>query len=230
MTRRSKNIAIVAVALLAVWFYGGRLLGFRSWDWHQKLVLEVETPTGTKTGGSIVAIHASTDPKWIPISAADGIRSEVKGEASFVEISPGKYLFATVDSNSPAERAAFTFPAKKGVNAYDQLDAIERARETRPVWRGKYPHLVTFTNNSDPSSVEEVDPNHLEVFFGPRVSLKGINLEITSEAVTDGQIGRILKWLPEYYGRQLDGSRYESLSAQNRVANSLTSGSFKTGE
>ncbi|BAB54832.1 hypothetical protein [Mesorhizobium japonicum] len=224
-----RNTVIVAMALLAVWLYSGRLLGFRSWEWHQKLVLEVDTPTGTKTGGSTVAIHASTDPKWVPISAADGIRSEVKGEASFVEISPGKYLFATVDSNSPAERAAFTFPAKKGVNAYDQLDAIERVREARTVWRGKYPDLFTFLNNSDPSSVEKVDPNNLEASFGPGVFLKRITLEITNEPVTDGAIGKILAWLPDYYKTQFDGSqgivyvgKYES------PANSLSSGAFKT--
>jgi len=227
LTRSNKTIAIVVAAALAIWFLGPRLLGFRSWEWHQKLVLEVDTPAGTKTGGSTVAIYANTEPKWIPISAAGGIHSEIRGEASFVEVSPGRYLFAVIRAQDEAERAVVSFHFQKGATNSQILSALDTKRGTGFVPYIYYPQLLTFDDLSDPKSVKEVDPRNLEATFGPGVSLRRIALQVTNERVTDGPIEKILKWLPDYCGILFDRSRYESLSAPNRLANSLSSGVFK---
>ncbi|WP_246682581.1 hypothetical protein [Mesorhizobium sp. B3-2-1] len=220
-----RNISIVALAVLAVWFLGGRLLGFRSWEWHQKLVLEVDTPTGAKTGGSTVAIHAGTEPKWIPISAAGGIHSEVKGEASFVEVTPGKYLFAILNS---AGRESSTFLPQKSPDAYGELDTLVKLRETRVVPRNKYPDFMTFDDVSDPTSVKRVDPNNLAATFGPGTNLKRITLTITDEAVTDGPVEKILRWLPNYYAVRFVDNSQKNQETKDLLVRTLTSGAFKT--
>ncbi|BAB54831.1 hypothetical protein [Mesorhizobium japonicum] len=227
MIRGGRNIAIVALAVLAVWFLGGRLLGFRSWEWHQKLVLEVDTPTGAKTGGSTVVIHASTEPKWIPISAAGGIQSYVKGESAFVEVSPGKYLFAILDYASGTDRAFSTFP-EVGPNGYHRASAMETFRGTRVVARNKYPDFVTFDDISNPKSIKRVDPDNLSATFGPGVVLKQVTLTITGEAVTDGAIEKVLPWLADFYTVRLVDPSQRTQNPPDLLIRSITSGAFKT--
>ncbi len=203
------------------------MLGFKSWDWHQKLVLEVNTPHGLVSGGSTVALHVSLDPKWLPTNGGDG-HSRASGEASFVEVAPGKYLFALLRSQDETDRALFSF-FSKGTGLTDRSEALfgelERASGTASVSHSMYPTLVTFDDPSDPKSVRQVGPNNLAATFGSGVSLKGITLEITKERVTDGKIESVLPWIPAYYGRPL--ANFPKTSP-NDVMPWLSSGAFKT--
>jgi hypothetical protein len=40
----------------------------------------------------------------------------------------------------------------------------------------------------------------------------------------------VLVWLPDYYDKNFDGQKYETMYATNRLANSLASGAFKAGK
>lgn len=92
----------------------------------------------------------------------------------------------------------------------------------------QYPMLVTFDDITDPASVKLVDPADLAATFGPGVRLKSVTLEVTNEAVTDGVVEEKLDWLARIWPNQLDGRRYETIQAENRLANSLGVGWFST--
>jgi len=224
--RRSNQVIIIVIsAALAVWFLGPRLLGFRSWEWHQRLVLEVNTPTGLVSGGSTISEAISIAPKWVPITAGN-LHSTIRGESSFVEVSPGRYLFAVLNDRE-TERAMVSFHFKASETSSQIFGALSTEHGTGFVPYSLYPELVTFDDLSDPKSVREVDPHNLEATFGPGVSLERIALEVTRERVTAGPIEKILKWLPDYCGIRFDRAQFETLSASNRLANSLSSGAFK---
>ncbi|MCA9423137.1 MAG: hypothetical protein KC592_19110 [Nitrospira sp.] len=59
----------------------------------------------------------------------------------------------------------------------------------------RYPLLVTFSDITDPKTVQQVDPTNQAATFGPGVVLKRITLEITDEPVTEGKIEQILPCL-----------------------------------
>ncbi|WP_421917139.1 hypothetical protein [Mesorhizobium sp.] len=225
MTRRT--IAIWAAILLAAWFLVPPLFGFRGWEWHQKLVLEVETPSGIKRGGSTVEIHARTEPNWLPISAAGGIQSYVKGESAFVEVAPGKYLFAILDYASGTDRAFSTFP-EVGTDGYRRASAMKTFRGTRVVARDKYPDFVTFDDISNPKSIKRVDPDNLSATFGPGVALKGVTLTITDEPVTDSAVEKVLPWLADFYTVPLVNPNQRTQNPPDLLIRSITSGAFKT--
>ena len=63
---------------------------------------------------------------------------------------------------------------------------------------------------------------------GPCHQLTSVTLEITQDAVTEGHVEEVLGWLQELWPNMLDGKRYETIDASNRLANSLTSNSFST--
>ena len=65
-------------------------------------------------------------------------------------------------------------------------------REIRVLPRERYPLLVTFTDLADPTTVRRVDPDDLAATFGPGVALKRVTLEITDEAVTEGEVEAVL--------------------------------------
>lgn len=202
---RSLFITVTTV-LAALLLPGCDFLGFRDWEWRQRLVLEVETPTGVVSGGSVVAVYTGTGPKWLPGEGAGGMGRTVEGEASFVEIAPGKHLFALLDSDGAAELALILFFPNSSLNTFERAERLETLRETREVSRERYtslrrrlfepyPKLVTFTDINDPASIRLVNPDDLATAFGPGIKLKRITLEITDDPVTTGGVEPVLGWM-----------------------------------
>ena len=190
MARTAVRLAVVVAAVLATGVAG--CLGFKNWEWHQKLTLVVQTPTGIVSGGSVVAVKASTSPKWLPGEGAGGMGSKTIGEASFVELAPGKYLFALLGDETSR---VFTTFLPNIVSTEEKAARFETLREIRDVPRARYPLLVTFADIADPKTIQKVDPDNLAASFGPGVSLRRVTLEITGEKVTEGPITSLLPCL-----------------------------------
>lgn len=217
--------AAAAIAL-APGLSGCDALGFGSWTWHQRLVLEVDTPHGFVSGGSVIAVRAGRGPKWLPGEGRGGMGTSARGEASFVEVAPGKYLFAVLHGNREAELALVLFFPEPAPDTFERARRLEDMRGIREVPRERFPRLVTFDDINDPATAREVDPADLAATFGSGVALRGITLELTGEAVTRGRIDRLMPWLSKYYNKMLDEGEYETIRAENRVANSLSASNF----
>lgn len=219
-------IGAAAAIALAPGLSGCDALGISSWTWHQRLVLEVDTPRGFVSGGSVIAVRADRGPKWLPGEGRGGMGTSVRGEASFVEVAPGKYLFALLHGNREAELALVLFFPEPAPDSSERARRLEDMRGIREVPRERFPRLVTFGDINDPTTAREVDPANLAATFGSGVALRSITLELTGDSVTKGRIDRLLPWLSKYYNKMLDGKRYETIRAENRVANSLSASNF----
>jgi hypothetical protein len=187
-----RRFIVILALLLTAGVLSWWALGFRNWEWHQNLVLEVQTPAGIVSGGSVVAVRVGTTPKWLPGEGAGGMGADVVGEASFVEVAPDRYLFALLGGELDRTLTIFA-PGWAGTR--QEVDYLATLRETRDVPRNKYPLLVTFTDVTDPKTVQKVDPDNLAASFGPGVSLKRVTLEIADEKVTEGSIASVLPCL-----------------------------------
>lgn len=75
--------------------------------------------------------------------------------------------------------------------------------------------------------MRKVDPANLAAAFGPGVSLKRVMLEITDEAVTEGEVEKVLDWLDTVGDGMLDGRSISTIAAENRLANDLSRLNFK---
>ncbi|MBL8579332.1 MAG: hypothetical protein JNK47_19175 [Mesorhizobium sp.] len=188
---------------------GCDFLGFKNWQWNQRLILEVETPQGVVTGGSVVTIKVGSSPKWAPGMGAGGMSGRVAaGEASFVEIAPGRYLFALLDEGAEQIPYYTFFPA--GDNDRErQATELETLRGVRHVPHDRLPLLVTFTDVNDPTTVQRVDPNNLAATFGAGFWLRRVMLEITDEKVTKGRLKTALPWM--------DGSKIDPALNEGRT-------------
>jgi hypothetical protein len=193
-------------------------------SWHQKLTLVVDTPQGEVTGSSVVEVRVSF---YDPPSFGTEVAYELTGEATVVEVLPGRYLFALMgDSEERFFRA--TKDRFVGMKRGEWLRAIPDQTEPVVLTGDLIPMLVTFDDITDPQSVQLVDPADLAASFGPGVGLKAVLLEVTEEPVTGGRVEVILGWLREVSPNRLDGQRFGNADASNRLANSLSAHSFST--
>lgn len=162
--------------------------------WHQKLTVTVETPSGERTGSAVVEVRAAFGQQ--PLSGNE-VEYAYQGEATVVEVAPGRYLFALLGGSE--ER--FFYAAKdrfSSINRGEWLSEIPKQTVPVELTAKHIPLLVTFDDINDPKTVTKVDPANLEAAFGPGVSLTEVVLEITHDPVTEGRVEGVLGWLGPY--------------------------------
>jgi hypothetical protein len=152
--------------------------------WRQKLTLVVDTPAGEVSGSAVV--HVSGNMRQLPGSANEIVYT-VRGEATVVEVLPGRYLFALLGGSEEQFYAAAKdrFP---GMSREEWLPRIPEQTEPVSLLPDHVPMLVTFDDIAKPATVREVDPDDLAATFGEGVRLTVVTLEITEEPVTEGRV------------------------------------------
>jgi hypothetical protein len=206
------------------------LSGCGTYDWHQKLTVEIETPEGVKVGSAVTEVSW-----WENRVFKDGaaLQSKIRGEAVVVDLGNGRYLFALLshadDTGYTADLAPLiTMDRDKIVWSVEAITRAKALSGRISVPSKHFPKFATFTDITDPRSVKEVDPANLGTTFGAGYSLKSVTLEITDEAVTKGKIENVLGWVQDHFDGRLDGNRYGTIKSLNPFANSVSSGAFTT--
>lgn len=212
MTRTRFALLILSAALLAG-LAGCDLFGFRTYEWHQKITVIVDTPDGSVSGSAVTAVTLSVSPKWFGLGDVSGAAvGKLAGEAVVVEVLKGRYLFALLrqyDHQTALE--AFGSPRQKVLSSDEvrsEFARLEKLRDERVLSPDNYPDLATIDDVGNPASINEVDPRHLDLTFGPGVRLKAITISLTDDPVTKGNVEAVLgpdffkKWsvqMKEYF-------------------------------
>ncbi len=180
-----------------------------TYTWNQKLTVTVDTPDGQKSGSAV------TQVTW---HVGDGglnghiRRSEVKGEATIVDLGNGKYLFAllsrggewqpteywaemTFDAQLPDHNPVDPSPLSEPDRLRAMYDALTKLRAAAVVPKASYPMLVTFGDVNDPKTVKQVAPENLSEVLGAGFALKSITLEVTDEEETEGVVQKTMPWI-----------------------------------
>ena len=157
--------------------------------WNQKTTVTVETPDGTASGSAVVQVVATFYEDGQLVSGREVLYG-YRGEAAAVEVLPDQWLFALI--GEPAELIYHASPdALGGIPRHDRgawLAAIPGHEGEVTLTDGALPRLVTFADIDDPATVTLVDPENLAASFGPGVRLASVTLEVTDDAVTEGDI------------------------------------------
>lgn len=216
---------------------------FISGKWRYRITVDVETPEGIKTGSAVREIRVAKGLKLLPEMGAS---IDLTGEAVIVDLGKRGILFGLIDGYQATHLVFDAFPFRdapplsaEGIRYYTALKNAKAVLEP-----AKYPTFVRFRSLEDPKTVEEVqseiktelNPSHdiphrvtsVEKTFGEGVTIKQVSIEITQE-LPKQMIVNFLPWLPEYYNKMFDGRRYNSIDAENKLANRLSSGAFSTG-
>ncbi|MEP3197152.1 MAG: hypothetical protein ABJO57_04720 [Lentilitoribacter sp.] len=184
---------------------GIMILAFRSayptFSWNQKVTVTVNTPNGEASASSVGRMVVS-EKVSLGLAEAGGINSDFEGEAVVIALPNERYLFSLISGATSFSLEVFgDVPGvrKEADGSFVQWD--ESARRIQNLVGAKafpsehLPMLVTFDDINDPTSVKEVDPANLAATLGEGYSLKSVTLEITTEAITQGEVVKVLGWL-----------------------------------
>ena len=229
-----KKAILIGVLVLVGVSVGYCFFGLNQYTWHQKMTLEVEAEGQLYTGSSVVKVRVKESE---PLTKQLGypLHFGAKGEAAFVELPGSRYLFALLDEgppdSGPQTNALNIFKDQLPRKGLERFAVLSTSRFKTDIPRSHYPLLVTFTDITDPKTVQKVEPDNLEMIFGPGVSLKRITLEITDEPVTEGKIESVLGWWCDFRKKRarLNGSTSIGI-ADNELSNNLGPGSFRIGD
>lgn len=185
-------------------------------DYRYRMTVEIETPTGLKSGSSIIEVSSSIASKdAFPIPS--NVSTQVHGEAAAVDLGAGRVLFALLSKPGRAEGAnsyaldAFYAKPWTGADQYlHEVNEMVHRRDVGVVPAKAYPMLITFGDLRNPKSVVEVDPTNLARSFGAGVVLKRVTVQMTDAQVSTG-IEKRLGWLNFLRnGGMLSGQNYNS--------------------
>ncbi len=187
-----------------------------------RLTLEVEMNGTVQTGSGVI------EERWYNQiyfkDLANGIPWVVhtRGEAVTVDLGSRGSLFALLTGPERKSRGSSqTYfspdpqqvlltqlsPVGQGRITPDILEQLSRRRDIVKIPVEGLPMLVRFRDISDPTSVEEVNPDDLAASFGPGIKLRGATIAISDEPVTVG-IEEKLRWLKVLNGGYLAGKHF----------------------
>lgn len=195
----------------------------KAWRWNQKLTVEVMTPDGVRAGSAITRVN------WGAVNSFGNASSSFFGEATVIDLSDGRYLFALMDNHTPflamsvfgtdlEEKFA---TAGKRLTGEERFAAMERFRGTRDLAKQEYPMMVTFDDIHFPETMKLVDPENLSVSFGPGYQLGRVSLTITDEEQTFGRVEEILSCI---HGSRVDPSLNSGRTETMRYPNNSPRG------
>lgn len=202
----------------------------KTYEWHQKTTVTVETPDGTVSGSSVILVSAtpswSVDGKYL----GNAVKMNVTGEATVVEVRPGKYLFALLDGAK--ERASIIYYAELPHDQDERWSALQAMRGGRHLPRDDWPRFVTFGSLAEPSTVRGVDPDDLSATFGAGYAVVDVEVEITDQSITES-IVHVLPWLAwsesEWISKAPDGLEPMRIEVGKGLTQSLPRTEFRRG-
>lgn len=207
-----------------------------------KITVEVDTPSGVRTGVGVWSWKLSKTSK---VSGAPYL-GKFRAEAVPVRLPDGQTLFVLATNQEMlAERLFRDFgPGPLGNDRIANVRAIGKrigttrllncsnansddddAESRKPII---CPQMVKFRRLDNPASAERVYPSRLQESLGPGFQLRSIKVQITDDPVNLG-IESLFPWWANYKVKHFDGSstRIENLT-DGDILGHLSSGSFST--
>jgi hypothetical protein len=198
----------------------------RASHFNCKIVVQVETPSGVRTGDGVIRLTAAKHRALLPEEAK--ALSEITGEAIPVELPGGTTIYALLRSEASGRALEAdllrSLDPEYAAGRVNFVQSVARAEQglvgtsQSELPAGELPLLVTFTVPSDPMSVRIVNPSHDPI----GISKARVLISVTSESVNE----RIVDQLPWLRGLNaaLDGS---SITTSNTPSNFLGKRDFK---
>ncbi len=203
---------MLVVAVVAVFIYSG-------WKetiyWNQKYTLAVETPSGVVENSVIVQMRTMHDGNG-------SSRTGIYGEAPFVKLPNGRYLFALSLYNPFDVPRAYADHWGLEWQAQKRRDFFKRIAGSNEEIDLAYhlPILITFDDIENLATVRQVNPAFLAGALGRGYKLKRYSVSVTDEPATYGSIRQIAEWMifrneafnPNYSGINKKGEQIKTFN------------------
>jgi hypothetical protein len=181
------TLGAIVLFLIAggVWMY----LAVERADLRYRLTYEVEADGAVRSGSGVRSLYFENTEK-LPLPNTGGSAQET-GEAVVIDLGGGRYVFSLMTGGSDLMLEAFADRRVPGESVIEFARKLAREKPAATLPFSKGPRLVTFTDINNPKTVKLAD---LVATSGAGVKLKRITVEITDDAVTKGEVEKVLGW------------------------------------
>lgn len=176
--RRGLKLSGLAIlGLLAALVIGDQIRLHRP-DHKFRLVVEVETPDGVKSGSSVYSVTPNRG--YGGSNTGESVGPKTKGDAVFVDLGGGRNLVALLAvGTDPADLDATNYVAMRAFVAAGRKVQFRDMKKTTamspvPVTGELAPVLVTFKDVNDPASARQVTAANAEQLLGPGTKLHAV--------------------------------------------------------
>lgn len=177
----------------------------RFYSWNQRLTLFVNTPDGPMTASGVTHVDITDYPYGLP-AATNSMESTLTGEAFFMLLPNGQYLFVLLPGETIALNV-FSDPSRRSPHHFRYAEK-QVGKEPVIIPKRYRPKMVTFTDMNDPLSALAVTPENFTEVFGAGYTFERLTLQITNDKVTSTGVVSVLGpdfWKKRRYWRELRG-------------------------
>jgi hypothetical protein len=192
------RLGIIALAIVGVFVL--YKLSYPTYSCRYRMTVNVEVDGQLRSGSSVIEFIVAKQMRFLP--DVNPIAFDAKGEAVFVDLGEGRNLIALLAMGEYALDGNIGFHV---VPSHFNID-FDRGLASLPSLRGKWelpsnqlPTLVTFSDPNNSATVRVIRPNQLEQVFGANVHWRGVQIEMTTDAVTH-KIESRLPWVTKLGG------------------------------
>jgi len=200
---RPVRIFVVSLLLLIAVSVGVGALAYTIWHksehpthaYRYKMTVDVLVDGELRSGSSVIEVRLTKQPQILP--EVIPVRSDISGEAVYVDLGEGRNLIALLASGANGENVDYpqsVVPSHFKLSYSDSdLPKFSSLRGEWTLPQDRLPTFVAFSNLDDLQSAKVVLPNQFEQVFGAGVALRDVRIEMTDEPVTHG-IAQKLPW------------------------------------
>lgn len=160
------------------------------------MTIEVTVDGEVRSGSSVIEVRLTKQLQLLPEVVP--VRSDVSGEAVYVDLGEGRNLVALLASGPNAENGGYpqsVVPSHFKLSYSDSdLPKFSNLRGQWPLPKDGLPTFLTFGNLGDLQSAKVVLPDQFEQVFGAGVTLRDVRIEMTDEPVTHGIAEKMPWW------------------------------------
>lgn len=197
-------IALCASAVLGYqWLYPTYVVRYR-------LTVNAVAGDQAHTGSSVVEVHVRMQPRLV--ADMPPWNFGVRGEATFIDLGSGRNVLATLipGPSKGSDAIGVLFKAFRVPLLAENAADLKNVRGARRLEPADWPAFATFSDVTDPLSVEPVDPSALEKNLGINARIESVLLTITDDPVTHN-LEQTLPWL----AAPLDAQQVAALSKRH---------------
>ncbi|MGV3633171.1 MAG: hypothetical protein ACO1NY_02400 [Pseudorhodoplanes sp.] len=170
--------------------------GYPTQVYRYRMTVEVNLGDEVRSGSSVIEVRLTKQRQILP--EVIPVRSNVSGEAVYVDLGEGRNLVALLASGPNAENRDHpqsVVPSHFKLS-YSDSD-LPKYSSLRGEWtlpKDRLPTFVTFGNLNDLQSAKVVVPDEFEQTFGAGVTLRDVRIEMTDDPVTHGIAEKVPWW------------------------------------
>jgi hypothetical protein len=174
-------------------------------NYRYRMTVDVDVDGKVHSGSSVIEVSVHRQPALLPEMGP--FTESVRGEAVLVELPDGRNIVALLASIETGQD--MSYPGLAVLFAFNLIKRADIVRSPGVQGSRELPkdHLPTLATISDPASVASLQilqPVDLEKVLGPKVRLRGIRIEMTTDPVTHAEIEKRLPFIARLRDSQVE--------------------------